>query len=138
MKRHPPEEGYPALDTARDGASKYMGPKWEGSPPFVKDMYVARDGINGPWLDGYCLLIMHRDTFSIDGSELNQCVTHLTRGQTCHPTGWKGPLVVMRQKTDPEYKRGWPPALTTYEDLDLSDIAPVVKYLQEYGSITYH
>lgn len=60
-----------------------------------------------------------RDTFALDGSEVNQCVAKLTGGKAGHE--WRGPVVVTRKEGE------------VYGDVGLGDLRVAREYLLYYG-----
>lgn len=114
-----PEEG--EFESVHAAVKEYTGPN-----SALQHIHIERDGMDGPSLPGYLLDMVVRDTFGIDGSAINQCVQHITQGQTKYD--WNGPIVITREEMKKSY---WAPE-GKLEDLELEDIGPVIKYLQQY------
>jgi len=120
----PAEDGEPSYESVYNGIKEYIGKDY-----YLQRLPVEVDGANGPSLPGYKLDVIVRDTFAIDGSEVNQCVEHITKGFT--KIVWKGPIVIVREekKTLP-----WGGSVGgKCEHLDVADIGPAIKYFQQYG-----
>ncbi|KAK0204445.1 hypothetical protein DFS33DRAFT_1320171 [Desarmillaria ectypa] len=89
---------------------------------FVRTMYVQRFGMNGPPL-GRTLAVLYDDNSLINGSLINRCIQHVTRGNAVHP--WAGNLLALRAQGMPS---DW------YNDAVMEeDLAPVIQYLEDYG-----
>lgn len=124
VKRIPAEESEPSYESVWGGIKQYTG-----ADSFLEFLYVRVDGLNGPPLRGYQFVVAVRDAFLIDGSPVNQCVEYLMN-KTAKRV-WKGPIVVIRQEVTKPVS--WVEE-GRHEDLELSDIGPVLKYLQYHAS----
>lgn len=99
----------------------FMGPKFDL-------ILVTTDGTNGPPLEekGYTLTIYCRAGARNDGSPVNECVHHLAGKSSLR--SYRGPMVVVREKRDPNIWFGGPRGK---EHMKLSDLGPIVKYFQQ-------
>lgn len=70
------------------------------------------------------MVVICRDTFLIDGSDLNRSIVETSRGATGHT--WKGPIVAMK-------KMGLGSDPTRYTDIDIQGFRDVVDYFIAFG-----
>lgn len=124
MKRTP---GKPSYDSVYDDSKNYLG-----HDTYLEHVFVSHDGCQqGPLLEGYELVILVRNEFRYDGSEINQCVEHITQRRS--RALWKGPIIMFREKKNP-----WESEPNGIEDLDVSGIGPAINYFAQYAAQTGH
>ena len=70
------------------------------------------------------LQVTCRETFLIDGSQLNQSIVKATHGAAAHT--WKGPIVALK-------KQGLGMDPKRFMDIDMQDYRDVVDYFISYG-----
>ena len=73
------------------------------------------------------LMFYFRDNFFNDGSKENVCIKKLTNGKCPH--GWRGPMLVTKQKGDIFKERNSSP-----KDVTAQDFGNIIDYLLFYGS----
>ena len=116
------DEDFPGLKWESSQVQEHLGGKLGKYDALPEFMPIKRNLLRDRDLSN-TLEVICRDTFLLDGSEINKSVVKATHGATGH--GWRGPIVALKKKglgSDPRH----------YMDIDMQDYRDVVDYFISY------